>query len=74
MLRSIIVDALDEGLFPISGEGALREGVVVWSVDDVDVDVAICKGPWESVHLATRKMQKYELVCLVLPSAGNVIS
>jgi hypothetical protein len=45
VLRPITVDALDEGLFTISGEGALREGIVVWSVDDVDVDVAICKGP-----------------------------
>ena len=74
MLRSVTVDALDKGLFPISGEGALREGVVVWSVDDVDVNVAICNGPWESVYLATRKTWKYELVCRVLPSAGNVIS
>lgn len=56
MLRSVTVDALDEGFFPIGGESALREGVVIWSVDDVDIDVAICKEPWGSVHLTTEKI------------------
>lgn len=58
MLRSVCVDALDEGLFSVGGKGALREGVVVWSVDDVDVDVAICKQSRGSVYLATLMMWK----------------
>lgn len=59
MLRPVTVDALDESLFSIRSEGALREGVVVWSIDDVDVDVAICKGICELVHLVAPKIWEY---------------